>query len=64
MPIKRMSLCEVQMNEVIYSFIDSNESTGFLACLLTEPLKACEAKHPPLSKLAFRTGPDDFEPGA
>jgi hypothetical protein len=64
MPIKRISLGEVRVDDVIYTFIDSDEADGFLTCLLTEHLNECELRYPPLSKREFRTDPNDFEPGA
>jgi hypothetical protein len=64
MPIKRISLSDVRLDDLIYTFIDSDETDGFLTCLLTESLAECELRYPPLSKRPFRTDPDDFEPGA
>ena len=64
MPIKRISLSEVQVDEFVYAFIDSAETDDFLTCLLTENLAECKRRHPPLSERTFRTDPDDFEPGA
>jgi hypothetical protein len=64
MPIKRISLSEVRVDELIYTFIDSAEADGFLTCLLTENLAECELRYPALSERPFRTDPDDFKPGA
>ena len=64
MPIKRISLSEVRVNEFIYAFIDSAETDGFLTCLLVENLTECERRYPALFKRALRIDPDDFEPGA
>jgi hypothetical protein len=64
MPIKRISLSEVRVNEIIYTFIDSAEADGFLTCLLTGNLTECVRRYPPISKRTFRTDLDDFEPGA
>ena len=64
MSIKRISLKEMRVDDVIYTFIDSDEADSFLACLLTAQLTECEARHPPLTKRPFRIDPTDFEPGA
>lgn len=64
MTIKRISLSEVRVGDLIYTFIDSAEADGFLTCLLTENLQECEQRYPPVSKRPFRADPDDFEPGA
>ena len=63
MPIKRISLSEVRVDDFVYTFIDSNETDGFLTCLLTENLTECELRYPPLAKREFRLDPDDFELG-
>jgi hypothetical protein len=64
MPIKRISLSEVRVDDVIYTFIDSAETDGFLSCLLVDSLAECERRYPALSKRKFRIDPDDFEPGS
>ena len=42
MPIKRISLSEVRVDELVYAFIDSAETDEFLTCLLTENLAECK----------------------
>ena len=64
MPIKRMSLSEVRVDDAVYTFIDSEETDGFLNCLFVESLAECEMRYPALTKRDFRIDPDDFEPGA
>jgi len=64
MPIKRISLSEVRVDDFVYTFIDSEEADGFLSCLLIENLTECELRYPALAKRKFRTEPDDFEAGA
>lgn len=64
MPIKRISLSEVRVDDLIYTFIDSEETDGFLSCLLVEDLIECESRYPALAKRRFCADPDDFEPGA
>ena len=64
MLVTRISLREVRVDELVYTFIDSDETDGFLSCLLFENLTECALRYPPLSKRTLRTDPDDFEPGA
>jgi hypothetical protein len=64
MTATRVSMNEVRVHEWIYTFTSSDIADQFQACLVSDDLPECEAKHPPLDKRRIRQDPDDYGPGA